>query len=63
MIDEDEEGELRSVEKFAKELSESVFVGKNIEILHGKMKQKEKDEMTAKLKAEKAAQKAAKKNK
>ncbi len=43
MIDEDEEGELRSVEKFAKELSENVFAGKNIEILHGKMKQKEKD--------------------
>lgn len=43
MIDEDEEGELRSVEKFAKELSESVFVGKNVEILHGKMKQKDKD--------------------
>ena len=43
IIDEDEEGELRSVEKFAKELSESVFKGKNTEVLHGKMKQKEKD--------------------
>ncbi len=43
IIDEDEEGELRSVEKFAKELSENVFVGKNVEILHGKMKQKDKD--------------------
>ncbi len=43
MIDEDEESELRSVEAFAKELSKKVFAGKNIEILHGKMKQKEKD--------------------
>lgn len=43
IIDEDEEGELRSVEKFAKELSENVFVGKNVEVLHGKMKQKDKD--------------------
>jgi len=43
IIDEDEEGELRSVEKFAKELSEKSFVGSNVEILHGKMKQKEKD--------------------
>ncbi len=43
MIDEDEESELRSVETFAKELSENVFKGKRIAVLHGKMKQKEKD--------------------
>ena len=43
LIDEDEEGEMRSVEKFAKELSETVFSGKNVEFLHGKIKPKEKD--------------------
>ncbi len=43
LIDEDEEGEMRSVEKFAKELSETVFLGKNVEFLHGKIKPKEKD--------------------
>lgn len=43
LIDEDEEGEMRSVEKFAEELSDTVFKGKQVEFLHGKMKQKEKD--------------------
>ncbi len=46
LIETDEESdinELRSVEKFAKELSEGVFAGIRTEFLHGKMKQKEKD--------------------
>lgn len=45
LIDENEEMELRSVESFAKELSENVFSEKNVALLHGKMKQKEKDEV------------------
>ncbi len=45
MIDDNEEGELRSVEKFAKELSETVFCGKRVEFLHGRQKQKEKDQI------------------
>ncbi len=40
---EESEGELRSVEKFAEELSETVFAGKKTEFLHGKLKQKDKD--------------------
>ena len=40
---EDGEAELRSVEKFAKELSDTAFYGKRVELLHGKLKQKEKD--------------------
>ncbi len=40
---EDSDLELRSVEKFAKELAEGAFYGKQVELLHGKMKQKEKD--------------------
>ncbi len=45
LIEDDEESELelRSVEKFAKELSENAFRGKKVEFLHGKMKQKDKD--------------------
>ena len=45
LIEDDEENELelRSVEKFAKELSENAFRGKKVEFLHGKMKQKDKD--------------------
>ncbi|MBQ5777851.1 MAG: ATP-dependent DNA helicase RecG [Oscillospiraceae bacterium] len=43
LIDENEESELRSAEQFAKEISETVFSGKNVEVLHGKLKQKEKD--------------------
>ena len=41
--EEDDDTELRSVEKFCDELSKTAFVGKNVEFLHGKMKQKEKD--------------------
>ncbi|MBR2181208.1 MAG: ATP-dependent DNA helicase RecG, partial [Oscillospiraceae bacterium] len=40
---EDGEAELRSVEKFAKELSDTAFYGKKVELLHGKLRQKEKD--------------------
>ncbi|MBR5543730.1 MAG: ATP-dependent DNA helicase RecG [Oscillospiraceae bacterium] len=43
LIDDDEESELRSVEAFAKELSDTALSGKQVEFLHGKMKQKEKD--------------------
>ncbi len=43
MIDDDEESELRSVEKFAKELSATVFRGKRVEFLHGRQKQNEKE--------------------
>ncbi len=45
LIDENEESELRSAMQFAKELSENVFSGKRIEVLHGKMKQKQKDDV------------------
>ncbi len=45
LIEDNEESELelRSVEKFAKELSETSFNGKKVEFLHGKLKQKDKD--------------------
>ncbi len=43
LIDENEESELRSAMQFAKELSETVFLGKKVEVLHGKLRQKEKD--------------------
>ena len=45
LIDENEEMDLRSVESFAEELSKTVFSGKNIAFMHGKLKQKEKDEV------------------
>lgn len=43
LIEDSEESELRSVEKFCDELSKTVFTGKNVEFLHGKLRQKEKD--------------------
>lgn len=43
LVDENEEMELRSAEKFAEELMSSVFSGKKVAVLHGKMKQKQKD--------------------
>ncbi|MBQ8004581.1 MAG: ATP-dependent DNA helicase RecG, partial [Oscillospiraceae bacterium] len=46
LIEENEENadmELRSVEKFTEELSKTVLAGKNVEFLHGKLKQKDKD--------------------
>ena len=41
--DEEVENELRSVEKFAAELSAGAFAGYKTEFLHGKLKQKDKD--------------------
>lgn len=45
LIEDDEESdlELRSVEKFAEELSQNAFAGRKTEFLHGKLKQKDKD--------------------
>ncbi len=45
MIDEDESGELRSVEKFAEQLSKTAFSGKKTAFLHGKMKPSEKEKI------------------
>ena len=45
LIDENEEMDLRPVESFTEELSKTVFAGKKIAFMHGKLKQKEKDEV------------------
>lgn len=45
LIDENEEMDLRPVESFTEELSKTVFAGKNIAFMHGKLKQKAKDEV------------------
>ena len=45
LIEENEKMELNSVEKLYEELKEDVFRNINVEILHGKMKPKEKDEI------------------
>ena len=50
LIDEDEDMKLNSVEKLYNELSDGVFRGIPIEILHGKMKPKEKDEIISRFK-------------
>lgn len=50
LIEEDEKLSLNSVEKLYDELSDGVFKGINIEILHGKMKPKEKDEIINRFK-------------
>ncbi len=45
LIDENEEMDLKPVESFTEELSKTVFSGKKIAFMHGKLKQKEKDEV------------------
>ena len=50
LIEEDEDMKLNSVEKLYNELSNGVFRGIPIEILHGKMKPKEKDEIINRFK-------------
>ena len=50
LIEEDEKLSLNSVEKLYDELRDGVFRGINIEILHGKMKPKEKDEIINRFK-------------
>ncbi|MGG7143765.1 ATP-dependent DNA helicase RecG [Clostridium nigeriense] len=45
LIEENEKMELNSVEKLYEELKEDVFKNISVEILHGKMKPKEKDEI------------------
>ena len=50
LIEEDEKLSLNSVEKLYDELKDGVFRGINIEILHGKMKPKEKDEIINRFK-------------
>ena len=45
LIEENEKMELNSVEKLYEELKEDVFKNVSVEILHGKMKSKEKDEI------------------
>lgn len=45
LIEENEKMELNSVEKLYEELKDDVFKNVSIEILHGKMKPKEKDEL------------------
>lgn len=51
LIEENEKLDLNSVEKLYDELSNDVFSGIKIEILHGKMKPKEKDEIISRFKA------------
>lgn len=50
LIEEDEDMKLNSVEKLYNELSDGIFRGIPIEILHGKMKPKEKDEIINRFK-------------
>ena len=50
IIEEDEDMKLNSVEKLYNELSDGIFRGIPIEILHGKMKPKEKDEIINRFK-------------
>ena len=45
LIEENEKMELNSVEKLYEELKDGVFKNISVEILHGKMKPKEKDEL------------------
>ena len=52
LIEEDEKLSLSSVEKLYDELRDGVFRGINIEILHGKMKPKEKDEIINRFKGD-----------
>ena len=52
LIEEDEKLSLNSVEKLYDELRDGVFRGINIEILHGKMKPKEKDEIINRFKGD-----------
>ena len=52
LIEEDEKLSLNSVEKLYDELKDGVFKGINIEILHGKMKPKEKDEIINRFKSD-----------
>ena len=50
LIEENEKMELNSVEKLYDELKENVFKNVSVEILHGKMKPKEKDEIIGRFK-------------
>ncbi|MGL5149982.1 MAG: ATP-dependent DNA helicase RecG [Clostridium sp.] len=50
LIDEDEKNELNSVEKVYNDVSQGVFEGIKVEILHGKMKPAEKDEIINRFK-------------
>lgn len=50
LIEEDEDMKLNSVEKIYNELSDGVFRGIPLEILHGKMKPREKDEIIGRFK-------------
>lgn len=50
LIEEDEKNDLNSVEKLYRELRDDIFRGIPIEILHGKMKPKEKDEIITRFK-------------
>ena len=50
LIEEDKDGDLTSVEKLYKELKEDYFKEEPIEILHGKMKPKEKDDIMNRFK-------------
>lgn len=52
LIDEVEKLELNSVEKLYDELKEGIFRNVNVEILHGKMKAKEKDDIINRFKAD-----------
>ncbi len=50
LIEEDEKMNLNSVEKLYSELCEGIFSNTKVEILHGKMKPKEKDEIINRFK-------------
>ena len=52
LIEDDDKMKLNSVEKIYEELSNGIFQGINMEILHGKMKPKEKDEIINRFKAD-----------
>lgn len=53
LIDENDKLELNSVQKLYDELADGIFKGIKVQILHGKMKPKEKDEVISDFKANK----------
>jgi len=50
LVEENEELDLKSVEKVYEEYSKKIFLEYRVEYIHGKMKQKEKDEIMARFK-------------
>ena len=50
LVEENEEMDLKSVEKLYETYSKEIFPQYNVEFLHGKMKTREKDEIMEKFK-------------